>query len=276
MRFPSLLLLLVVSVSWAIGPSGVAAEASAPEVVKIVKDMKEVFEPKQPSVRKINISVSGDPRLETHWTARKASMTFPEGKRTLLVMLEPRDVRGNALIMEEKKDESGVIWVYVPLVRRVRKILPFTAYEHFLNTDFTFADLGYVEYKGTYELLGDEKRAEAPPAHKVAFIPENPWYYSRVITWVSKETHLPIERDYFDIKGRLWKRETFKQATLINGIPTPLRIEMRDVQNESTSLFTVSEVRFDLDIPKDLFSPEMLPQAANSPFWNKLESGSFH
>jgi outer membrane lipoprotein-sorting protein len=243
--------------------------------MKIVKDMKEVFEPKQASVRKIDISVSGEARLETRWMARKASMTFPEGKRTLFVMLEPRDVRGNALIIEEKKDKSGVKWVYVPLVRRVRKIVPVTAYEPFLNTDFTFADLGYVEYKGTYELLGDEKRA-GEPVHKVAFRPENPWYYSRVVTWVSKGTHLPLERDYYDVKGRLWKRETFEQATIINGIPTPLRIQMRDVQNEMTSVFDVSEVRFDLDIPKDLFSPKMLPKAADSPFWKKLESDSFH
>lgn len=161
------------------------------------------------------------------------------------------------------------------LIARVRKILPVTAYEHFLNTDFTFADLGYVEYKGTYELLGDEDRAEEP-AHKVALRPENPWYYSRVITWVSKETHLPIEREYYDVKGRLWKRETFEQVTIIDGIPTPLRIRMRDVQNETTSLFAVSDERFDLEIPKDLFNPKMLPKAADSPFWKELESGSIH
>lgn len=271
MRLLSRSLLLVVCLSWGIGPWN-TAEASPPKAMKIIKDMKEVFEPEQPCVRKIDLSVSGEPALETHWTARKASRTFPEGKRTLLVMLEPRDVRGNGLIIEEHKDKSAVKWVYVPLVRRVRKIVPVTAYEHFLNTDFTFADLGYVEYDGTYELLGEEERA-GEPAYKVSFNPTNPWYYSRVITWVSKETHLPIERDYYDVKAQLWKQETFEQATIINGIPTPLRIQMKDVQNETTSLFSVSEVRFDLEIPKDLFNPKMLPKAADSPFWKQFESG---
>jgi outer membrane lipoprotein-sorting protein len=275
MRIPSLFVLLIAIVPWVIGSSGVTAEASSDDAMKIIKDMKEVFEPERASVRKIGVSVSGDVHLETHWTARKASMKFPSGKRTLLVMVAPPDVRGNAVIIEETKDESGVKWVYVPLVRRVRKILPVGAYEHFLNTDFTYADLGFVDYQGTYELLGDEEKA-GEPAYKVAFMPKNSWYYSRVITWVSKKTHLPLERNYYDINGKLWKRETFEQATIINGIPTPLRIRMRDVQNESESLFAVSEVRFDLDIPKDLFNPKMLPKAAESPFWENLESGSFH
>jgi len=237
----------------------------------IVQEMKKVFEPDRPSVRKIDISVSGEQHREVKWEARKASRTLPEGKRTLIVLLEPRDVRGNALLVQEGNDRTAVEWVYVPFVRRVRKIEPVTAHEHFLNTDFTYADLGCVSYDGTYELLGEEERA-GEAAYKLAFTPANPWFYSRIVTWVSKETHLPLERDYYDVRGQLWKQETFEQITVINGIPTPLRIEMKDVPSETRSVLTVSEVRFDLEIPEDLFSPKMLPKAADSSFWKQLET----
>jgi hypothetical protein len=270
MRLNLPILLLVVSILLALLPR-ITAEASPSDVMAIVQDMQEVFEPERPTVRKIEVSISGESRLYTRWVARKAAKTFPEGKRTLLVLLDPRDVRGNALLMQQRKNEDDMRWLYVPAVRRVRQILPVRAYEPFLNTDFTYADLGFLDYSGTYRLLGEEKRAQEE-AYKVEFTPKSTWYYSRVITWVSKDTHLPLERDYYDVGGKLWKEEIFDQVTVVNGIPTPLRIVMKDVQNETESVFDVSEVRYDIDIPKHLFDPGALSRAANSSFWEELES----
>jgi outer membrane lipoprotein-sorting protein len=237
----------------------------------IVQDMQEVFEPERPSVRKIEVSISGESRLYTRWVARKAAKTFPEGKRTLFVLLDPRDVRGNALLIQERKDQDDLRWVYVPAVRRVRKILPLSAYEPFLNTDFTYAELGFLDYSGSYRLLGEEVRGQEK-AYKVEFTPKSTWRYSRVIIWISKDTHLPLERDYYDVAGQIWKEEIFDLVTVVNGIPTPLRIVMKDVQNDTESVFDVSEVRYDIDIPKDLFNPGSLSRAADSSFWEELES----
>ena len=262
--------LLVVSLAIVLS-SHSRAQASPPDVMTIVQGMQEVLEPARSSVRKIEISVSGESRLDTRWVARRVSKTFPEGKRSLLVLLDPRDVRGNALLIEERKGQEDVRWIYLPVVRRIREILPVTAYEPFMNTDFTYADLGFLDYAGSYRLLGEEDRA-GEKAYQVEFIPKSNWYYSRVITWVSKDTHLPLERDYYDVSGRIWKKETFEQVTVVDGIPTPFRVVMKDVQNDIQSVFSINEVRYDVDIPKDLFNPGSLSRAAESPFWEKLES----
>jgi hypothetical protein len=264
------LFLLIVAVPF-VFLADVTAEASPPDVMKIVQDMREVFEPDRTIVRKIEISISGESRLYTRWVARKATRIFPEGKRTLLVLLDPRDVRGNALLIQEQKNQEDLRWVYVPAVRRVRKILPVTAYEPFLNTDFTLADLGFVEYSGNYELLGEENRA-GEASYKVEFTPKDNWYYSRIVTWVSKDTRLPLERDYYDARGNLWKAETFEKVTVVNGIATPLRVVMKDVQNESQSVFDVTHVHYDVDIPADLFNPAGLSRTAESAFWDTMES----
>ncbi len=262
--------LLIVSLAFVLG-SHAGAEASPPDVMTIVRGMQEVLEPPRPIVRKMEISVSGESRLDTRWVARRVSKTFPEGRRTLLVLLDPRDVRGTALLIEERKGKADVRMVYLPVVRRIREILPVTAYEPFMNTDFTYADLGFLDYGGSYRLLGEEDRAGGK-AYKVEFIPKNNWYYSRLIIWVSKDTKLPLERDYYDVSGRLWKQETFEQVAVVDGIPTPFRIVMKDVQNDIQSVFAVSEVRYDVDIPKGLFNPANLSKASESPFWEELES----
>lgn len=268
------ILFLAAWIPFALHPGNLEAQVqgNAPdaEVMKIVRQMKEVLEPDRPSVRKIDISVSGENRLNIHWEARKATATLPDGKWALIVLLDPPNVRGSALLVQEREGSAGDKWVYLPSVRRVRRILPVTAYEYFFNSDFTYADLGFVPYAGSYERVGEEQHS-GEAAYKLIFCPKDPWYYSRIVMWVSKETHLPLERNYYDIRGLLWKKETFEQVTVIDGIPTPLRIKMEDVQFDRRSVFDISEVAFDVAIPKELFNPAMLPKAAEAPFWKKLE-----
>jgi outer membrane lipoprotein-sorting protein len=269
MRIPSPLFFLAVPVL--LTPlSYRTAAASPPEVMTIVQDMQKVLEPDRPSVRKIEISVSGESGFHARWEARKASRTFPEGKRALLVLLAPPEVRGSVLLVQEPKGKDTVRWVYVPIVRRSRKILGVTAYEPFLSTDFTYADLGFLDDSGTYRLLGEEARADQD-AYKVEFTPESAGYYPRVVTWVSKDTHLPLERDYYDVSGQLWKKELFEQVKVIGGIPTPLRIVMKDLLNDTQTVLDISRVRYDVDIPGDLFNPETMSRAADSMLWEELE-----
>ena len=76
---------------------------------------------------------------------------------------------------------------------------------------------------------------------------------------------LPLERDYYDIAGRLWKTLLFKQVMLINDIPTPLVLEMRDVQQDTQTTFRLNHVRYDEDIPDALFDPTHLRTAIGVP-----------
>ena len=111
---------------------------------------------------------------------------FPDGKRMVLVMLEPNEVKGNAYVIWEPKDQStSRIWTYMPVLRRVRELLGVDAYEHFLGTDFTYADLGFIRLHPHYRLLGEEThRGKATYKIEESVLTERA-YYSRVITWVS-------------------------------------------------------------------------------------------
>jgi hypothetical protein len=77
---------------------------------------------------------------------------------------------------------------------------------------------------------------------------------------------LPIQRDYYDVAGTLWKTETFEEAS-IDGVPTPIRIQMKDLQGKSSTEIRVSDVRYNVEIPDAMFDPVKLPTAANSPVW---------
>lgn len=239
-------------------------------VMDVIKKMKEVFEPVRPSTRKVNITMtSGGETI--HWVAREAMKQFPDGKRLVMVMLEPNDVKGNAYVIWEPKDKPSAVWTYMPFLRRVRELLGVDAYEHFLGTDFTYADLGFVRLHPQYRLLGEEDHGGKKTYKIEESVPKERAYYSRVITWVSKGSMLPIQRDYYDVAGTLWKTELFEEEK-IDGVPTPIRIQMKDLQGKSSTEIRVSDVRYNVEVPDALFDPMKLPTAAGSPVWQSANA----
>jgi hypothetical protein len=185
-----------------------------------------------------------------------------------MVMVEPNEVKGNAYIIWEPKDKLSAVWTYMPVLRRVRELLGVDAYEHFLGTDFTYADLGFVRLHPHYRLLSEEEHGGKKTYKIEESTPKERAYYSRVITWVSKDSMLPLQRDYYDVAGTLWKTELFEEEK-IDGVPTPIRIQMKDLQGKSSTEIRVSDVRYNVEVPDVLFDPMKLSTAASSPAWQR-------
>jgi len=244
------------------------AMAGPPNAQTIVQGMKRALEPDRPSTRTLVLAMRAPDGSTTEWTARQARKRLPDGNRILTVILEPDDLKGVGLLLREQKDHPDEQWMYLPSIRRVRKIVPVGAYESFLGTDFTLADLGFVNLRDRkYSLLGEATVAEKP-AYKVQEVLAAPhFHYSRIVSWVAKDSMLPLRRDYYDAANQLWKTELYQDAAVIDGVPTVLRIRMEDKQQDMDTELRVSEVRYDAAIPDDLFDPQRLPQASKHPLW---------
>ena len=180
--------------------------AGPPDARTIVQHMKAALEPDRPSTRTIVLVVRAKDGSTTEWTARQARKRLPDGNRILTVILEPDDVKGVGLLIREQKGRPDEQWMYLPAIRRVRKILPVGAYESFLGTDFTLADLGFVDLRDRKISLLSGETFAGRPAYKVQEVLAGPhYYYSRIVSWVAKDTMLPLSRDYYDAANQLWK-----------------------------------------------------------------------
>ena len=243
--------------------------AQSPTNVKaVVQKMKDAFEPTRPSTRTLVITVSdlGDTKKFIAGQARKQ---LPDGKRMTTVLLQPADVRGMAFLVSEPKDakKPTMMWIYVPFIRRVRQVLGIDAYEHFLGTDFSYADLGFVRQDLSYQLLGSEQHAGVKADKINEKFPPNQYYYSHLVMWVAQSNMLPLQRNYYDPAGALWKTELFDSVSVIDGSPTVLHVQMKDVQANTSTDLNVSKVQYDVALPDSLFDPTYLPKLADDPVW---------
>lgn len=258
---------LLVLVSAALLTAEPLAAAEQPNARTIVTRMKAALEPERSSTRDVSLVMASDGKQTVEWTARQAFKKLKDGKRMLTVLMGPADVKGIALLVRERPDTSSVAWIYMPWLRRVRQIEPVGAFEPFLGTDFTYADLGFVNLKARAFNLVAHRMVGKRRVDEIEEIPAQQRYYSRIVTWVATDSMLPLKRQFYDLSGSLWKTELFEDERAIQGVATPLRILMKNDEQHTSTDLRISHVRYDVTIPDDLFDPAGLPKVVDHPFW---------
>lgn len=243
----------------------VKISAAAPEVSLIIQKSASALNAAVMGTRKMEIIVKNGDKVASKWTARKVTKNFDDGKRALMVLLEPEELKGNAYLFWQPKDKPILEWIYSPAVRRVRSLTAIIAYNPFMGTDFTWADFDIRDPGGEHKFLGETVQA-GKEFYKIETIPKENWYYSRIVSCISKDNFLPVQREYYDNTGKIWKVKTFEKVVVLKTIPMPLLIRMQNkVYNQSTELI-ISDVCFDAPyIKKEMFDPKKLSEAAFSP-----------
>ncbi len=100
-------------------------------------------------------------------------------------------------------------------------------------------------------------------------MPQETWYYARVVTWVAEDGGLPVKREFYDPANVLWKVERFEQVSAVDGVPTVHHRVMEDVQGKTRTEIDVSAVRYDVTLADALFQPDGLPNASADSLWTR-------
>jgi hypothetical protein len=236
----------------------------------ILRASKAALEPPRPSRRDLEIVLRDAHGAETRWTARQAMQPRPDGGRVVMVMTGPTEVAGAAFLIGEQPGNPDVQWEYLPSVRRVRKLVPIGAFHPLLGSDFNYGDIGFLDLNlQSVKLLGEETQPNGARVYRIEERPKNQWYYSKIIDVIAKDTMLPLRREYYTPAGELWKVELFEAITPIQGIPTPLVIRMEDKLEGGSTELRADHVRYDVDIPADVFEPVGLPHLLDHKFWRQ-------
>jgi hypothetical protein len=257
--------LLALALSVGVAGSAIAAEPRHRHPGRACEDRAE---PAKASIRQLNLSISGETGGTTQWTVAQPRKVVDGQGRMLNVLLAPAGSRGIAsMTIDGTPPETAL---FVPMVRRVRTLVPRDGYEAFLGSDFTYFDLGFIRRSDKYSFVASEQR-NGKDAWKIEQVPTSSWFYSKIVTWIDQSNMLPIERDYYSPAGQLWKVESFEKVVTIDGQPTALKVTMRDVQTEGTSVITISNLRYGAStFPDTLFQRAGLARALQSPVWKGL------
>lgn len=235
----------------------------------IAKKTKAALEPNVPSIRHLTISVSQGSRRTAQWTGAQARGIENGVHYMVTAVLTPIQAKGMAVLAKQQDNRPEEIWTYVPTLGRTVKLSPASGFAPLFGSDFTFADLGFMELTNKYNYLG-EASLENTSVYKLEEIPSNNPYYSKIIGWILKSDFLPVRRDFYDYAGALVQREDYGGIQTINGIPTITHIKMTLESSGNSTEFAFNNVQYNKTAPASLFNPDQLQNLAMQPFWNQV------
>jgi len=132
-----------------------------------------------------------------------------DGDKSIMVFDRPRDLKGTAILTFTHKQENDDQWLYLPALKRVKRISSADKSGPFMGSEFAYEDLSSTEVeKYRYRYLGDEVLGEEP-CFVVERIPvDSKSGYTRQVTWIDQSEYRMRRIDYYDRKSELLKTMT--------------------------------------------------------------------
>ena len=126
-----------------------------------------------------------------------------DGDRTLFVFDRPRDVKGTAFLVHSRKEGSDDQWLYLPALKRVKRISSSKQSGSFMGSEFSYEDMGAVEVeKYTHKFLREEAcgKYRCSVSERVPVSKDSG--YSRQLVWRDKEELRTIQVQFFDRRNK--------------------------------------------------------------------------
>jgi len=153
-------------------------------------------------------NAQGDQSLREMRT--KALEVADDGDKTLIVFDQPRDVAGTALLTYSHKLGEDDQWLYLPALKRVKRISSRNKSGPFMGSEFAYEDLASQEVeKYGYRYLRDEMLdGQAMFLIERDPVDENSGY-TRQLVWIDQAEYRPIKIEFYDRKNALLKTLSF-------------------------------------------------------------------
>jgi len=183
-----------------------ADSARGLDIAKEMKQRERGFGNYTADLKMVLLSSSGEGTLRQLHV--KTLEVKNDGDKSLAIFEAPADVKGTAFLSHTHIASPDDQWLYLPALKRVKRIAPANKTAPFMGSEFSYEDLASPEVeKFTYDYQGDDT-FDGRASYKLERRPVDTHSgYSRQLVWVDQERHVPLKIEYFDRQGA--KLKTF-------------------------------------------------------------------
>jgi hypothetical protein len=145
----------------------------------------------------------------------KALEVSGDGDKALTIFQQPRDVKGTAFLSFSHAVKSDEQWMYLPALKRVKRIASRNKSGPFMGSEFAFEDLSSFEIeKYTYKYLKDDTvNGELCFVVELDPVDKNSGY-TRQLIWVDQSHYRAQKVEFYDRKNSLLKTLTMSDYKL--------------------------------------------------------------
>lgn len=212
------------------------------------------------SVSRLNmVLVNEEGRTRTRQLTAK-TLEQVEGDKSLVIFHEPRDIAGTALLSHSQPSGEDDQWLYLPALRRVKRIASANRSGSFVGSEFSYEDLLPERVEDfDHRWLRDEACGD----WQCFVIERRPLYedsgYARQIVWLDQDSYRLVQIDYYDRKGRSLKTlNASDYQVYLDHYWRAHSLTMVNHLSHKTTRLTFSEYDFDAGLDERDFRPGAL------------------
>lgn len=207
------------------------------------------------------INSSGQERVRKTFVTSKLQANGVDNMR-MTRFTSPPDIKGTVTLMVEHAEGDDDIWIYLPALKKIRRLVASNKKDSFVGTDFAYADvIGFKVPEWNYRMTKEEL-FENEPCYVIEATPKNATIasntgYSKRIDWIRKDNLVTVKSEYWDEAGSPLKTLNFHDLQLVDtgrGKWQAMRMEALNRQTGHRTIIRFENFKVDQKIKDAFFS----------------------
>ena len=189
-----------------------------------------------------------------------------------MFFLSPVDVKDTAFLSHDiDKTNDDDQWLYLPALHKVKRIASDDKTASFMGSDLSYADMTDPELDLYDFTILKEIEVRGSPCWVIQSIPRSPqvvkdFGYTKSILFVRKDCHVVVRSIHFVQKGNKLKYLDISKLEKIDGIWTPLELQVTTKKGKKTIHRTILQYKdciYNQGLPENIFTTRQLEKGVN-------------
>ena len=193
-----------------------------------------------------------------------ASREFDNGatEKRIIRFLAPAEVKGTGMLIFDYEDKNDDMWIYMPALRKTRRIVSSEKSKSFMGSEFSNADMSAPKLEDfNYTVLRSEI-LDGTECWVVAAVPVSEEImdemgYDRRVIWIGKKDYVLRRADYYNQDNEIFKRMTATDVKSIDPSGAKYMAMYMEMVNEDSgrrSVMTIDKIQYNPDVKADYFT----------------------
>jgi hypothetical protein len=186
-----------------------------------------------------------------------------DGDKSLTIFDRPRDVKGTALLSFTHKEGPDDQWLYLPALKRVKRIASDNKSGPFMGSEFAYEDITSQEVeKYTYKFIKDDSLNGMDVFVFERYPVDKKSGYTRQIIWMDKDNYKERKIEYYDRKNALLKTLILDEYNLyLDKFYRTHNMYMENHQTGKSTRLLQNNYNFDVELSDRDFDKNSLKRA---------------
>ena len=191
-----------------------------------------------------------------------------EGDRSIIIFSQPRDVRGTALLTHSKiEPDDDAQWIFLPAVKRVKRISSSNRTGKFVSSEFSYEDLGSEEVADNKHIWLENAACAHESTLTCAAVESRPKNkrsgYSKRVSFIDLDEYRVHQIDFYNRRGDLEKSLKFQDYKQYEGRFWRAHTMLMDnKQTGKSTRLSWTDYSFRQGLTERDFTPQGLPKAS--------------